>query len=108
MEAHGIVRLEYVLFKELSRIYVLREHSRKKWIFINVRTTLQHFTSYIGTIRFDSNGALATSIRETWKINKRYINALTNIIFISMSLSLEYHPTFYITPASIHSMSDRQ
>lgn len=55
MEAHGIVRLEYVLFKESTRTYVLREHSRKKCkpIFINVRTTLRHFTSYIGTIRLE-------------------------------------------------------
>lgn len=50
MEARGIVRLEYVLFEEPSRTYVLQEHSRKKWIFINVRATLQHFTN-IGTIQ---------------------------------------------------------
>lgn len=108
MEPHGIVRLDYVLFKKPSRTYVLREYSRKrcKQIFINVRTTLWHFTRTSG--RFDSNGALATSRRKTWKINKRYINALTHIIFISMSLGLEDHPTFYITPSSIHSMSDRQ
>lgn len=107
MEPHGIVRPEYVLFKKPSRTYVLRKHSRKKCkpTFINVHTTL-HFTRT--SERFDSNGALATSIREIWKINKRYINALTHIIFISMSLGLEDHPTFYITPASIHSMSDRQ
>lgn len=42
MEPHGIVRLEYVLFKKPSRTYVLRERPRKKCkqIFINVRTTL--------------------------------------------------------------------